>query len=117
MTSIAALIPRLGSSVGRFDTGDFPQDRFLWASGEAALRLEVTRALRVAASYRAELRSYPDRPGGDERDLVHIGQVRLGYRPGPRFERAAVVRPKGRREMSRPARPSTSSPAWPTRER
>jgi hypothetical protein len=83
---IGPVVPRLGATVGRFDTGDFAQDRFLWGSGEAALRFELGHGLRAATSYRAELRSYPDRPGGEERDLVHIAQLRLAYRPGSRFE-------------------------------
>jgi hypothetical protein len=38
----------------------------------------------VTAGYRAELRSFPERAA--ERDLVHLAELRVAYRPSPSFE-------------------------------
>jgi hypothetical protein len=88
---LSIAFPRLGSfrptlvgSAGRFDASRFSSDRFLFAGGGLDLRLELTGSFRASAGYRVELRSFPERLG--ERDLVHLAEVRLSYRPSPGFE-------------------------------
>jgi hypothetical protein len=63
---------------GRFDATRYSDDRFLFASAEVALRLELGATLRAAAAYRAEPRRYPNRSSSD---LVHTGEARLTYQP------------------------------------
>lgn len=79
--------PRLVLSGGRFDASDRPQDQFLFAGGEIGLKLELLESFRLSVSYRAELRDHPEQPGGmADSDLVHMVELRLGYRSGARFE-------------------------------
>jgi hypothetical protein len=77
--NIGRLRPTLTGTVGRFDASRFSTDRFVFAGGGLAIRLELGEALRLGAEYRAELRSFPNRAG--ERDLVHLADLRLGIRP------------------------------------
>jgi hypothetical protein len=85
---LALAFPRLGrlaavltASAGRFDPSRFGDDRFLFAAGELALRLEITPPLRLSGAYRAELRRYPAR---GQSDLLHIAEARVAYRPEAR---------------------------------
>src|SRR5204863_7434453 len=41
-------------------------------------------SFRATAAYRAELRQFPQR--SNERDLVHLAELRLSYRPDPGLE-------------------------------
>jgi hypothetical protein len=81
---LALTAPRLGrlqtsvaASAGRFDASRYGDDRFLFASGELSLRLELG-AWWTTAVYRAELRRYPAR---SDSDLVHLAELRLAHRP------------------------------------
>jgi hypothetical protein len=78
------LRPTLVGTAGRFDANRFSSDRFLFAGGGLDLRCELSTSFRVTAGYRAELRSFPERAG--ERDLVHLAELRLSYRPNPSVE-------------------------------
>jgi hypothetical protein len=71
---------------GRFDAGAFPEDAFIYAGAESSARLAFTDSLTLLADYRLEVRS-----SGAERDLVHLADVRLAYRPRPRLAVAPVV--------------------------
>src|SRR5439155_23709970 len=79
MLHIGRLRPTLSASVGRFDASRYPADRFLFAGAGLDLRLELSEAFRVSAGYRVELRSFPGR--ADERDVVHLAELRVAYRP------------------------------------
>lgn len=81
---LGRLRPTLVGSAGRFDATQFSTDRFLFAGGGLDLRLELGGSFRATASYRAELRSFPERAG--ERDLVHVAELRFSYRPSPSIE-------------------------------
>jgi hypothetical protein len=78
---IGRLRPTLTGTLGRFDASRFSSDRFVFAGGGLDLRLELTAAVRVTAGYRLEVRSFPER--ANERDLVHLGELRLIHRPDP----------------------------------
>jgi hypothetical protein len=82
--SLGRLRATLTGTAGRFDASSFSTDRFLFAGGGLVLRLELTEALRLTTEYRAEVRSFPGRAG--EHDLVHLAELRLGYRPKPHAE-------------------------------
>ncbi len=89
---LSVATPRLGPAspwiavrAGLFEADRFAGDGFAFGSGEAGLRLEVTSALRATAAYRAELRRYAQHDDGDL-DFLHTGDLRLAYRPRPRFE-------------------------------
>lgn len=73
----------LSGQLGRFDASRYAQDRFEYAGGGLDLRLELTAAFRVQAAYQLQVRRYP---GRGERDLVHLGELRLAYRPDPTVE-------------------------------
>jgi hypothetical protein len=81
---LGRLRPTLIGTAGRFDASRFSADGFVFAGGGLELRLELTDALRVTGGYRLEVRSFPNRAG--ERDVVHLAELRLGYRPDPSVE-------------------------------
>jgi hypothetical protein len=72
---------RLKSSLtavaGRFDASDSGPDRFLFAGGELAARLELSASWRAAAAYELDVRRFPDRA---TTDLLHVAEARLDYR-------------------------------------
>jgi hypothetical protein len=78
---LGPLSPTLSLAAGRFDATAFNEDRFLFAAGELGLRLALGSAWRAAASYRAELRRYPD-PARAETSLMHLGEARLAVETG-----------------------------------
>jgi hypothetical protein len=78
------LRPTVSGVVGRFDASRFADDRFQYIGGGLELRLEVSASVRLHAGYQLELRAYPARAG--ERDLMHVAELRLSYRPDPRVE-------------------------------
>jgi hypothetical protein len=84
LLNIGRLRPTLTGTVGRFDASRFSTDRFLFAGGGLDLRLELTNAFRVTAGYRLEVRTFPGR--ADEKDLVHLGDLRFGFRPSSQLE-------------------------------
>jgi len=81
---LGRLRPTLVATAGRFDSTRFATDEFLFAGGGLDLRLELTGSLRVTAGYRGEVRRFLQR--GSERDLVHLAELRVAYRPSPSFE-------------------------------
>jgi hypothetical protein len=81
---LGAFRPTLVGTAGRFDATRFPADHFLFAGGGMDLRVEVSDSFKVVGGYRAELRAFAER--GGERDLVHLGELRFAYRPGPSVE-------------------------------
>jgi hypothetical protein len=90
---LALTAPRLGrlqlalaAAAGRFDAASYSEDRFLSVAGELSGRLEMSASLRASASYRAELRRYPNRTASDPSDLLHLAELRLAYRPPSRVE-------------------------------
>jgi hypothetical protein len=81
---LGRLRPTLIGSVGRFDASRYSVDQFTFVGGSFELRYEVSETFRVGAAYRFELRSFPQR--GGERDILHLGELRLAYRPDPTVE-------------------------------
>jgi Glycogen recognition site of AMP-activated protein kinase len=84
---LGRLQPALAAAAGRFDAGSYSEDRFVSVAGELSGRLEMSASLRASASYRIELRRYPNRTAtSDPSDLLHLAELRLAYRPPPRVE-------------------------------
>jgi hypothetical protein len=74
----------LGALAGRFDTGQFPDEQFRFWGGQLGLRLALSDSVRTLASYRINART-PNAVAGDQ-ELLHLGDLRLSYRPTSRFE-------------------------------
>src|SRR5438045_5535115 len=72
---LGRLRPTLVASAGRFDASRFSADQFDFFGGGLALRYEVTDTFRMTGAYRLEVRRFPQR--SDERDLVHLAELRL----------------------------------------
>jgi hypothetical protein len=101
---LAAAFPALGpvrlllsGSVGYFDSSRFPEEQFLFAGGEAGLRIGFLDSLRLAGRYRAQWRRLGDATMST--DVLHAADVRLLYLPaatveiGPRAS-LLVVQPR-----------------------
>jgi hypothetical protein len=74
--------PWLGVSVGRFDAYRFPEEGFWLASGNLGLRIELTSALRLSATYRLDRRSATDGTGSvAPAAWLHEAGGHLAYRP------------------------------------
>lgn len=80
--------PRLAFSIGRFDASQFPEDRFVFAGGEAGGRVQITDGLRLTGAYRLVVRDTNAFGIEDqaERDWVHQAEARLGWRASPGLE-------------------------------
>ena len=74
--------PWLGVNVSRFDAYRFPEEGFWLAGGNLGLRIELTSALRLSASYRLDRRSATDGTGSLA-PTAWLDQVdgNLAYRP------------------------------------
>jgi hypothetical protein len=90
LPELGPLRASFGAVAGRLESTRYPDDGILFAAGDTGLRLALGPTLRLLFGYRLEARTGTD-PDGDGRDLVHVGDLRLSYRPKPRVELASFV--------------------------
>jgi hypothetical protein len=107
---LALLLPPLGpvrlflaAAAGRFDASRFPEDRFLFAGGEAGARLSLGESWRLRLRYRGEHRWLgPDRSSSDWVHALDAGapaRANLWLEVGPRAS-YVVVQPRAGSEAA-----------------